>query len=332
MMNYYDKFRVQWHSVVALALFLCSLLVVAADYQSIPQLEGRVTDVANVLSVADRDRLAKTLARYEQETSHQFAVLLIPTLSEESIESFSLRVAKAWGLGQKGLNNGILVTLAMKERMVRIELGLGMERYISNEFAQSIITNTMGPAFRKGDYAGGLQAGLEQLMKEGRQFVVTPTDPLERAYDLGVQAYQAKDFALAREHWSKAIEEDELLAYNNLGYLLYYAHGGPPDRPRAVSLWRIGATRGHSEAQRHLGQAFEDGTDLPRSYVEAYAWYRCAIASTEAAPESERKLQSEIGKDAVKSLDQVRKRLAREQIREAERLAKRYIAAYARRS
>jgi uncharacterized protein len=70
--------------------------------------------------------------------------------------------------------------MAMKERKVRIEVGLGMERCITNATAQSIITNTMVPAFRKEDYAGGLQAGLEQLMKEGRQFVITPAD-LKRA-------------------------------------------------------------------------------------------------------------------------------------------------------
>lgn len=179
-MKQYDKLRASWRFVAAVALFLLSLLVVAADSQWTPRLEGRVTDVANVLSVADRDRLTETLARYEQETSHQFAVLIIPTLSGESIESLSLRVANAWGLGQKGLDNGILVTLVMKERWVRIELGLGMEKYITNATALSIISNAMVPAFREGDYGGGLQAGLEQLMNEGRQFVVTPVD-LQRA-------------------------------------------------------------------------------------------------------------------------------------------------------
>lgn len=120
------------------------------------------------------------LELYEQETSHQLAVLVITTLSEVSIDSFSLRVANAWGLGQKGINNGILVTLAIKERRVRIALGLGMEKYITNVMAQSIINNAMVPAFRKGDFSGGLQAGLELLMKQGRQFVVTPAD-LQRA-------------------------------------------------------------------------------------------------------------------------------------------------------
>jgi uncharacterized protein len=110
------------------------------------------------------------LANYERETSHQIGILLIPTLSGESIKSFSLRVAHSWKVGQKGLDNGILVTVAMDERAVRIELGLGMQRFISKAAAQSIIKNSMMPAFRRGDYAGGLHAGLEQLMSDGRRF------------------------------------------------------------------------------------------------------------------------------------------------------------------
>jgi uncharacterized protein len=148
--------------------------VVASDSQNTPQLEGRVTDKANLLSISDRDHLANLLEQCEQETSHQIGVLVIPTLSGEDIESFSLRVAKAWGLGRKGLDNGILVTLAVNDGKIRIELGLGMQKYITNEMAGSIITDAMVPAFRKGDYSGGLQAGLELLMKQARQFVVTP--------------------------------------------------------------------------------------------------------------------------------------------------------------
>ncbi len=146
------------------------------EYQSVPRLEGRVTDVANVLTVVEREGLTNMLVRYEQETSHQIAILTIPTLSEESIEAFSMRVANSWGLGQRGLNNGILVTLAMKERKVRIELGSGLAKFISDTTAQSIIDTSMIPAFRRGDYAGGLRLGLERLMQEGRQFVVTPAD------------------------------------------------------------------------------------------------------------------------------------------------------------
>jgi len=138
-MNHYKKRRALWHVAAAITLLVCSVLAVAAENKWTPRHEGRVTDLANVLSVSDRDRLTKMLARYEQETSHQIAVLLVPTVSDESIESFSLRVANVWRIGLRGLDNGILVAMAMKERKVRIEVGLGMERYITNATAQSII-------------------------------------------------------------------------------------------------------------------------------------------------------------------------------------------------
>jgi uncharacterized protein len=175
-MNGGARLIIHWQLAFAVALFLFAPSIAAADGQTIPRLEGRVTDVARVLSEADRERLNSLLARYERETSHQIGVLLIPSLCGETIESFSLRVANSWKLGQKGLDNGILVTMAMKERAVRIELGVGMERFISNATAQSIINSSMVPAFRKGDYAGGLQAGLKQLMSEGRKFVVAPAE------------------------------------------------------------------------------------------------------------------------------------------------------------
>lgn len=154
-----------------LALSFCAFAH-AAEYTSIPTLQGRVTDLANVLSVQDRERLSNILAAYEQETRHQVAVLIVPALSGESIESFSLRVANTWKLGDKGVNNGILVTLAITDRKTRVELGLGMEPYISNATVASIIRRAMIPAFRRGDYAGGLDAGLIELMKEGRKFIV----------------------------------------------------------------------------------------------------------------------------------------------------------------
>ena len=85
-------------------------------------------------------------------------------------------MANSWGLGYRGLDNGILVSLAMKEHEVRIELGKGMERYISDAEMKSIIESTMTPEFAKGDFAGGLERGLDQLMEEARRFVVKPSD------------------------------------------------------------------------------------------------------------------------------------------------------------
>jgi uncharacterized protein len=159
---------------LAAALLLFASLAAGADYQPVPLLEGRIVDKANMLSGAERERLAALLSSYERETTHQIAVLTVPGLSGETIESFSLRVASSWQLGHRGFDNGILLALAVKERRIRIELGSGMESYISNAKAQSIIDTVMVPAFRKGDFAGGLQLALEELMKEARRFVVSP--------------------------------------------------------------------------------------------------------------------------------------------------------------
>ena len=136
-----------------------------------PRIEGWVTDLANVLSPQQRERIAASLSAYEKETSHQVVVLTVPTLSGESIESFSLRVANTAGIGQRGVDNGVLVALAIAERRVRIELGLGFERHVSNARAQEIVA-MMTPSFRDGDYGGGLEKGLEALMSDGRRFVV----------------------------------------------------------------------------------------------------------------------------------------------------------------
>jgi uncharacterized protein len=138
----------------------------------VPKLTGRVNDTANVLSSVDRDRISEILRSYERETHHQIVVLTIATLGDEKIEAFSLRTCNAWGIGQKAVDDGICVTLAMKERRVRVELGKGMERFISDADAKAIIDTEMTPAFAKGDYFGGLERGLKRLMEDGRRFVV----------------------------------------------------------------------------------------------------------------------------------------------------------------
>jgi len=117
-------------------------------------------------------RIAGTLEKYHQETHYQIVVLIIPSLGDETIEAFSLRTANAWGVGNKGFDDGILVCLAMKERRARIELGKGIERFISDADAKIILDRETTPLFSKKDFFGGLERGIERLMDEGRRFVV----------------------------------------------------------------------------------------------------------------------------------------------------------------
>lgn len=157
------------------------------------------------------------------------------------------------------------------------------------------------------------------------------TPPTESAYNQGVNAFRIKNYGVAREHWAKAVEEGETSALNNLGYLLYFGLGGPSDVARAIALWKRAATLGHSEAQWHLGHAYESGNGVQQSNAEAYAWYRCAIESTSAAPETDKEIEARISQDAAKSLGKLLERLPAEQFAPAEQLAKQYISSYARR-
>jgi TPR repeat protein len=150
----------------------------------------------------------------------------------------------------------------------------------------------------------------------------------EAEYDLGVDAYRVKDYTAARQHWLKSVEEHETSALNNLGYLFYYGLGGEADQVRAVSLWMNAASMGHSEAQWHLGRAFEDGSGVTQSLVEAYAWYRCAAANSQGAPMDDDS-EAQIFQDASKSLTQLLAKLPADQLEVSENLAKQYIAKYA---
>ena len=153
----------------------------------------------------------------------------------------------------------------------------------------------------------------------------------ESEYNRGVDAYRVKDYAAARLHWSKAVEEREVSALNNLGYLLYYGLGGSTDEGRAIQLWTRAAELGHSESQWHLGRAFEDGTGTTQNLPQAYAWYRCAIANAQAGSDS-RDAEDQIAQDASKSLTNLLQRLPADQVVIGEHLAKQYIGKYAKRA
>lgn len=158
------------------------------------------------------------------------------------------------------------------------------------------------------------------------------TVPANRsAYNLGVDAFRARDFASARVHWAKSVEEGDSSAENNLGYLLFHALGGPPEAARAVTLWRKAALTGHPESQLHLGSAYEGGKGIAQSSVEAYAWYRCSIAGAEAAEGRGMEVGKEIAVDARKSLAKLLPSLSKEDFEAGEQLAKRYIEKHAAR-
>lgn len=162
--------------------------------REVPRLSGRVVDEAAVLDAATRESLTRELAALERRTTAQVAVLTVPTLDGEALEDFSLRVATAWKLGQKGKDNGVLVLVVSQDRKARIEVGYGLEGTLTDLACGRIIRSVMIPAFRSGDYGLGIRSGVQAVMDaiEGRPWAV-PDDAAPSAgaedspLDLGPQ-------------------------------------------------------------------------------------------------------------------------------------------------
>jgi uncharacterized protein len=142
------------------ALTLASL-VFALD---VPPLTGRVVDLAQVLPADVAVSLARDLEAHEARTSNQVAVLILPSLEGEPLESFSHRVATTWKLGQKGTENGALLLLALRERKIRIEVGYGLEGTLTDLRSAHIIRQEIVPRFRSGDLPGGIAAGVHAIL------------------------------------------------------------------------------------------------------------------------------------------------------------------------
>lgn len=130
----------------------------------VPPLERRVTDLTATLTVAQADALERRLADFEQRKGSQVAILILPTTAPEDIAAFSIRVAEAWKLGRKGVDDGALLVVAMDDRTVRLEVGYGLEGAVPDAIARRITSDVIAPYFRQGDYYGGLHAGVERLL------------------------------------------------------------------------------------------------------------------------------------------------------------------------
>jgi uncharacterized protein len=149
-------------SLLVYLIFIQAQLVSALD---VPPLRGRVNDYASVMSQQQVQSLEARLAQFEQEMGHQVAVLTIPTLEGEDIEGFSIRVAENWKIGKKGFDNGVILVVAVKDRRLRLEVGYGLEGVLPDAIAKQITSNYIVPRFRSQDYAGGIIAGIDAVLR-----------------------------------------------------------------------------------------------------------------------------------------------------------------------
>jgi uncharacterized protein len=137
----------------------------AQDLQPIPKLAARVTDLTGTLTAGQQTALEQKLSAFESAKGSQLAVLIVPTTQPEEIEQYSIRVVDAWKLGRKGVDDGALLLVAKDDHRVRIEVGRGLEGALTDALSNRIIDETVKPAFRQGNFYGGIDAGLDQMMK-----------------------------------------------------------------------------------------------------------------------------------------------------------------------
>jgi uncharacterized protein len=116
-----------------------------------------------LLSPEAKQRLEQQLRSYEQGTTRQIAVAIFPSLEDESVDDFSMHVAEKWKIGGKKNNDGVLITLFVKERRDRIEVGYGLEDRLTDALTARIRTELMEPRFKQGDFEGGLREGLAAI-------------------------------------------------------------------------------------------------------------------------------------------------------------------------
>ena len=150
------------HGLLFFSLVLLSYSLWAAI--TFPQLSGRVVDNAHIISPGDKDRLTQLLAQHEDETTNQIVVVTLKNLQGYSIEEYGYQLGRHWGIGQKGINNGVLLIVAPNERKVRIEVGYGLEGTLTDALSHSIIQDELLPQFRKQNYVQGIKDGVNAIL------------------------------------------------------------------------------------------------------------------------------------------------------------------------
>ncbi len=150
-----------------LAVLLCALALatgaLAQDVQPVPPLAGRVIDQTGTLNAGQRQALDAKLAGIERERGSQVVVLILASTQPEDIAAYAQRVADNWKIGRRQVGDGVLVVVAKNDRRVRIEVAKALEGAIPDLAASRIITETLTPAFKAGDYAGGLSAAADRI-------------------------------------------------------------------------------------------------------------------------------------------------------------------------
>ncbi len=153
---------------LAVSLF-AGLFLLTAPYasaqQPVPELRARVTDLTGTLSTAERDQLEQKLAALEQQKGSQLYVLIVPTTKPDEIEQYSIRIVDKWKVGRNKVDDGVLLLVAKNDRRLRIEVGRGLEGVLTDITTHRIIDEIITPEFKTGNFAGGINSGVDTMIK-----------------------------------------------------------------------------------------------------------------------------------------------------------------------
>jgi uncharacterized protein len=156
------------HVVFFIACLVFLVCTGSARGLEVPPLKGYVNDYANMMSRETRTRLEKELKDFERSDSTQVVILTVESIEGDVLESFSIRVAEKWKVGQKGKDNGVILLAVKKERKTRIEVGRGLEGQLTDLTAGRIVQLVINPQFKRGDFNAGFQSGIRAIIDATR--------------------------------------------------------------------------------------------------------------------------------------------------------------------
>ena len=186
-----------WGGVLALCLLLVGLMLTLPAWaqQALPRIDSLLTDEAGALSVAERSEIGQRLTDIERRLGSQVLVLTVPTTAPESIEEYSMRVVENTPAGRKGIDDGVLILLAMKDRRMRIEVGYGLEGALPDAVAARIIRDQMTPHMRAGNVAAALTAAIDAVAARiaGEELPAPAAAPVARGVSQNADGRQSVD-------------------------------------------------------------------------------------------------------------------------------------------
>lgn len=214
-----------------------ALIAPSAHAQTFPQLTGRVVDQAEILSPAEEQQIEEKLAALETQSQRQLVVTTIADLQGYDIADYGYRLGREWGIGDAERNDGALLIVAPNDRKVRIEVGYGLEGYLTDALSSIIIQNMIIPRFREGDFPGGILAGTDAIVAQ----LSLPEDQARQITAEAVQQRQSDGgFPFGALIW--------------LGFLFFFfilpmmrgrgrrrRYRGAGDTARDIILWEVGS-------------------------------------------------------------------------------------------